>query len=98
MARIRPVRSSSETWIRTWFDPVTSLVAGGVETTETNGSSAYAAAYIALSSDCLTSRVGRTWQADRMAGVIRMRWGGESAAAVPGVGRGAGPSLPAVQA
>ena len=30
MARIRPVRSSSRTWTRTWLLPVTCLVAGGV--------------------------------------------------------------------
>ena len=40
IAMIRPVRSSSRTWTRTWLLPVTCLVAGGAETTVTNGSSA----------------------------------------------------------
>ena len=77
---------------RTSLLPVTCLVAGGVATTVTNGSSAYAAAYSSSSSAWVIGRVGRTWQADRMPRVIGMRWGRKSTATMPGLADGSRPS------
>jgi hypothetical protein len=58
IAMIRPIRSSTFTWTRTWLLPVKCFVAAGPATTLTNGSSSYAARYRASTSSWVPAASG----------------------------------------